>query len=73
MVAYNIIIEEEEQKMKYTIEYGSFEVIKGCWIELKDSNNSIEQYSTFETKKQLMEKVRYYKNMYQIEKIIENL
>ena len=59
--------------MKYAIEYGTFENINGYWIELKDSNNDIEQYSTFETKKALQEKIRYYKNMYQIEKIIENL
>ena len=59
--------------MKYVIEYGLFDNIKGYWIELKDNNNSIEQYCTFETKKALQEKIRYYKSMYKIEKIIENL
>lgn len=58
--------------MKYIIEYGLFDNIKGYWIELK-MDNSIEQYSTFNTKKEVVEKIRYYKNMYQIEKIIENL
>lgn len=59
--------------MKYIIEYGTFENIKGYWIELKTNNSNIEQYVIFETKKALQEKIRYYKNMYQIEKIIENL
>ena len=59
--------------MKYIIEYGLFYNIKGYWIELKDNNNGIEQYFIFNTKKEVSDKIRYYKKMYQIEKIIENL
>ena len=40
--------------MKYIIEYGMFDNIKGYWVELK-MNNSIEQYTIFETKKALQE------------------
>ena len=59
--------------MKYMIEYGKMEFVKCYWIELKTDNSNIEQYHVFETKKELKEKIEYYKNMYQIEKIFENL
>ena len=59
--------------MGYIIEYGKMKFVKRYWIELKTENGNIYIYLIFGTKKELKEKIRYYKNMYQIEKIIENL